>query len=166
MTQRAGTQVLVSVGSNIERERHIVEGIAALKELDVDCRCSRVFEAVPVGFEGPNFYNLVVELYTDLTLEGIVAALREIESRWGRERDAVKFRDRTLDIDLLTYGDRVQAEGPTLPRKDVYKFAFTLWPLAELCPDQGIPGDRQTYQQAWNAFSEEQPLWPVTDFSV
>ncbi|MDD1781683.1 2-amino-4-hydroxy-6-hydroxymethyldihydropteridine diphosphokinase [Enterovibrio sp. ZSDZ35] len=159
------TQVLVSVGSNIEREHHIREGIAALKELDQNCRISRIFEAEPVGFEGPNFYNLVVELHTDLSLKGIMDALRQIESRWGRERDAIKFRDRTLDIDLLTYGELSQSEGPTLPRKDVYKFAFTLWPLAELCPEQCIPGDTQTYKQAWEAFSEEQPLWPVTDFS-
>ncbi|WP_407332130.1 2-amino-4-hydroxy-6-hydroxymethyldihydropteridine diphosphokinase [Enterovibrio sp. 27052020O] len=159
-------QVLVSIGSNIEREHHIAEGMAALKALDPNCRSSRIFEAVPVGFEGPNFYNLVVELHTDLSLEGIMAALREIESRWGRERDAIKFRDRTLDIDLLTYGELTQASGPVLPRKDVYKFAFTLWPLAELCPDQVIPGDTQTYQQAWDAFSDEQPLWPVTDFTV
>ncbi|WP_028023576.1 2-amino-4-hydroxy-6-hydroxymethyldihydropteridine diphosphokinase [Enterovibrio calviensis] len=159
-------QVLVSVGSNIEREHHIAEGIAALRVLDPTCRCSRIFEAVPVGFDGPNFYNLVVELHTELSLEGIMAALREIESRWGRERDAVKFRDRTLDIDLLTYGDLSQPSGPVLPRKDVYKFAFTLWPLAELCPDQVIPGDSQTYQQAWDAFSDEQPLWPVNDFSL
>ncbi|MEZ8141370.1 2-amino-4-hydroxy-6-hydroxymethyldihydropteridine diphosphokinase [Enterovibrio norvegicus FF-33] len=159
-------QVLVSVGSNIEREHHIAEGMAALKTLDPNCRSSRIFEAVPVGFEGPNFYNLVVELHTDLSLEDIMAALREIESRWGRERDAIKFRDRTLDIDLLTYGELSQPSGPVLPRKDVYKFAFTLWPLAELCPDQVIPGDTQTYQQAWDAFSDEQPLWPVTDFSL
>ncbi|OEE60425.1 2-amino-4-hydroxy-6-hydroxymethyldihydropteridine diphosphokinase [Enterovibrio norvegicus FF-454] len=159
-------QVLVSVGSNIEREHHIAEGMAALKALDPNCRSSRIFEAVPVGFEGPNFYNLVVELHTDLSLEDIMAALREIESRWGRERDAIKFRDRTLDIDLLTYGELSQPSGPVLPRKDVYKFAFTLWPLAELCPDQVIPGDTQTYQQAWDAFSDEQPLWPVTDFSL
>ncbi|MFD2176393.1 2-amino-4-hydroxy-6-hydroxymethyldihydropteridine diphosphokinase [Veronia pacifica] len=159
------TQVLVSVGSNIERERHISEGLQALKELDPACRVSRVFEAVPVGFEGPNFFNLVVELNTEMSLDGITEALREIEARWGRERDAIKFRDRTLDIDLLTYGDLFQPEGPTLPRKDVYKFAFTLWPLAELCPDQQIPGDSQTYAEAWQAFDEEQPLWPVTDLS-
>nr|WP_255555673.1 2-amino-4-hydroxy-6-hydroxymethyldihydropteridine diphosphokinase [Enterovibrio paralichthyis] len=157
---------MVSVGSNIERERHIAEGIAALRELDPNCRCSRIFEAEPVGFEGPNFYNLVVELHTELSLEGIMAALREIESRWGRERNAVKYRDRTLDIDLLTFGDLAQASGPTLPRKDVYKFAFTLWPLAELCPDQVIPGDTQTYQQAWDAFTEPQPLWPIADLPV
>ncbi|AMG30993.1 2-amino-4-hydroxy-6-hydroxymethyldihydropteridine diphosphokinase [Grimontia hollisae] len=160
------TQVLVSVGSNIDREHHIAEGVAALRELDPQCRCSRIFEAEPVGFDGPNFYNLVVELHTDLSLEGIMAALRDIESRWGRERDAIKFRDRTLDIDLLTYGELSQPSGPTLPRNDIYKFAFTLWPLAELCPDQIIPGDSQTYKQAWEAFTEKQPLWPATDFSL
>lgn len=159
-------QILVSVGSNIDREYHIRQGIAALREFDPHCRCSRLFEAEPVGFEGANFYNLVVELHTDLGLEQTITALREIEARWGRERDAIKYCDRTLDIDLLTYGDLVQMEAPILPRPDIYKFAFTLQPLAELCPDQTIPGDNQTYLQAWNAFNKAQVLWPVMDFSL
>lgn len=159
-------QVFVSVGSNIEREYHIQHAIIALRELDPNCRCSRIFEAEPVGFEGPNFYNLVVELNTDLTLEKMLESLREIEARWGRERDVVKFRDRTLDIDLLTYGNCVRKSDPRLPRDDIYKFAFTLLPLAELCPNQPIPGDKQTYLQAWTDFNGQQELWPVTDFDI
>ncbi|WP_150137582.1 2-amino-4-hydroxy-6-hydroxymethyldihydropteridine diphosphokinase [Candidatus Enterovibrio escicola] len=158
------TQVLVSVGSNIDREFHIVEGISALRELNPNCHCSRIFDAEPVGFEGPNFYNLVVEFQTDLTLTNMVVALRNIESRWGRKRDSEKSQDRTLDIDLLTYGESVRLQDPTLPRNDVYKFAFTLWPLTELCPEQVIPGDLQTYAQAWSTFNKNQALWPVFDF--
>ncbi len=157
--------ILVSLGSNIERKYHIREGIKALKELDPNCQCSRVFEAEPVGFKGAAFYNLVVKLHTSLNLEQTLKALREIETRWGRDRGEVKFSDRTLDIDLLTYGSLVQASSPKLPRDDIYKFAFTLKPLAELCPDELIPGDSQTYLEAWNAFHKDQPLWPVTDFS-
>ncbi len=158
--------ILVSLGSNIEREYHIREGIKALKELDPNCQCSRVFEAEPVGFKGAAFYNLVVKLHTSLNLEQTLKALREIETRWGRDRGEIKFCDRTLDIDLLTYGSLVQASSPKLPRDDIYKFAFTLKPLAELCPDELIPGDSQTYLEAWNAFHKDQPLWPVTDFSL
>lgn len=157
-------QVLVSIGSNIEREYHISAAIGALNELAENCRFSRVFEAKPVGFDGPNFYNLVAEFYTDLSLDALMVALRDIESRFGREPNAIKCRSRTLDIDLLTYGDRCQAGNPTLPREDIYIFAFTLWPLAELCPLQRIPGDTKTFREAWMAFEEEQSLWPATDF--
>lgn len=162
-------QVLVSVGSNIEREYHIVAAMAALKELDSNCRPSRVFEAKPVGFpaglDAPNFYNLVVELHTKLSLEAMLLALRDIESRFGREPNAIKFRSRALDIDLLTYGQCCQVGILSLPRSDIYKFAFTLQPLADLCPFQCIPGDTQTYLEAWTAFKKDQLLWPLPDFN-
>ncbi|WP_434356979.1 2-amino-4-hydroxy-6-hydroxymethyldihydropteridine diphosphokinase [Parasalinivibrio latis] len=155
------TQVLISLGSNIDREFHIREGIRALAEIDPKMRCSRIFEAEPVGFEGPNFYNCVVEIHTDKPLAEFAADLRSIESRWGRERDAIKFRDRTLDLDLLTFGDLCQEANPPLPRSDIYKFAFTLWPLAEMFPDQPVPGDGRTYAELWKAFDKAQALWPV-----
>jgi 7,8-dihydro-6-hydroxymethylpterin-pyrophosphokinase len=63
------TQALVSIGSNIERDFHIEAAVHALRQLDPQCRFSRVFEAEPVGFEGPNFYNLIAELHTAQPLE-------------------------------------------------------------------------------------------------
>lgn len=156
-------QVLVSLGSNIDRKHHIKSGLKALKECDPHCRHSRIFEAEPVGFEGANFYNVVVELHTSLSLKDILCALREIELRLGGAREGIKFRPRRLDIDLLTYGDCCQKSEPSLPRDDIYKYAFVLQPLAELCPEQCIPGDTQTYKQAWDAFNKEQSLWPITE---
>jgi 2-amino-4-hydroxy-6-hydroxymethyldihydropteridine pyrophosphokinase len=155
------TQALLSIGSNIERDHHIEQAVKALRQLDPHCRFSRIFEAEPVGFEGPHFYNLIAELHTSLPLHDFWQAVRDIERQHGRQRDDIKYRDRTLDIDLLTFGDHCQSSGPTLPRDDIYKFAFTLWPLAELCPDQAIPGDGRTFAQLWQAFDQDQPLWPI-----
>lgn len=155
------TQALVSIGSNIERDFHIEAAVHALRQLDPQCRFSRVFEAEPVGFEGPNFYNLIAELHTAQPLEIFWQAIRDIERQHGRQRDDIKYRDRTLDIDLLTFGDHCQSSGPTLPRNDIYKFAFTLWPLAELCPTQAVPGDGRTFAQLWQTFDQHQPLWPI-----
>jgi len=155
------TKALVSIGSNIDRDLHIQAAVKALRALDPHCRFSRIFEAEPVGFEGPNFYNLIAELDTALDLQTFWQTIRDIESRYGRQRDDVKYRDRTLDIDLLTFGDQCQSSGPALPRNDIYKFAFTLWPLAELCPDQAIPGDGRTFAQLWQQFDQAQPLWPI-----
>lgn len=157
--------VLVGLGSNIDREYHIAKGILALKNLDSNCRCSHIFEAEPVGFTGANFYNLVVQLQTSLSLKQMVSTLREIESRFGRKENAIKYQDRTLDIDLLTYGSLCQSKDPKLPRDDIYKFAFTLQPLAQLCPDCIIPGDNKTYRQCWAEFEVKQRLWPLTDIS-
>lgn len=155
------TQVLVSIGSNIERDFHIEAAVIALREVDPNCRFSRIFEAEPVGFSGPNFYNLIAELHTDESLDDFWSIMRGIEGQFGRERDAVKYRNRTLDIDLLTFGEVCQESSPSLPRRDIYKFAFTLWPLAELCPDQRVPGDTRTFKELWQSFSEQQPLWPI-----
>ncbi len=155
--------VLIGLGSNIEREYHIRMALDALHQLDPHLRRSRVFEAEPVGFEGALFYNLVVELHTLLCLDELMDALRDIEFLFGREPNAVKYRSRTIDIDLLTYGDLCQSSQPCLPREDIYKFAFTLRPLSELCPQKCIPGTSLTYKDAWDAFDLEQRLWPTKD---
>ncbi|SIO41389.1 2-amino-4-hydroxy-6-hydroxymethyldihydropteridine diphosphokinase [Salinivibrio sp. ES.052] len=155
------TQALLSIGSNIERDDHIKAAVQALRQLDPGCRFSRIFEAEPVGFEGANFYNLIAEIHTPLALHDFWQTIRDIESRHGRQRNDAKCQDRTIDIDLLTFGTHCQPKGPMLPRNDIYKFAFTLWPLAELCPDQAIPGDGRTFSQLWQAFDQDQPLWPI-----
>ena len=156
----------ISVGSNIEREKHIVAALEELTQLGSRLRASRVFEAEPVGFEGSNFFNLVIELETSLSLPLLAKRLREIELKWGRKPDAKKNEDRTLDLDILLYGEQVSIDAPVLPRQDIYKFAFALWPMAELCPEKKIPGDGRTFSQLWHSFNHTQSLWPVELLAV
>ncbi len=155
------TQVFVSLGSNIDREKHIFSGISALRHLDPNSRTSRIYEAVPVGFSGPNFFNVVVELHLELNLEQTLQALRKIESDFGRDENAIKFQNRTLDIDLLTFGNVVRFSNPLLPRADIFNFAFVLLPLTELAAEQIIPGTQLTYSNAWARFDKIQALWPI-----
>ncbi|GAL07033.1 2-amino-4-hydroxy-6-hydroxymethyldihydropteridine pyrophosphokinase [Photobacterium aphoticum] len=58
------------------------------------------------------------------------------------------------------------SDTPAIPRADIFKFAFVLRPLMELCPDRVIPGDGRTVRQVWQAFDREQALWPVEDFVI
>ncbi|MGF1725205.1 2-amino-4-hydroxy-6-hydroxymethyldihydropteridine diphosphokinase [Photobacterium nomapromontoriensis] len=158
--------VYISLGSNIERDYHIHAAIAELRQLGDDCQISPIFEAEPVGFDGPNFYNCVVALSTSLSLEQLQQTLKSLELQYGRSPTAVKHQSRTLDLDILLYGDEVREDAPVLPRSDIFKFAFVILPLMALCPDRTIPGDGRTVTQLWQEFDREQALWPVEGFVI
>ena len=155
------TTVYISLGSNIEREYHIQAAISELKKLGTEFRVSNIFEAEPVGFSGPNFYNCVVGIKTSLSLEILQQTLKQIEVQYGRAPDAQKNQSRTLDLDILLFGEVVQEAPFALPRSDLYKFAFVLLPMMELCPERVIPGDGRTIAQLWHSFEHSQALWPV-----
>ncbi|SEA41349.1 2-amino-4-hydroxy-6-hydroxymethyldihydropteridine diphosphokinase [Microbulbifer marinus] len=156
-------QVFLSLGSNIDRERHIRAGLDALAQQFGELQVSRVFESVAVGFDGDNFYNLVVGIHTDLPVGQLALRLREIEDANGRLRAGPKFSARTLDIDILTYDDLTGTiDGVKLPRGEILKNAFVLLPLAELAPDAVHPLERITYRQLWDEYDQaSQKLWPV-----
>ncbi|QJQ94787.1 MULTISPECIES: 2-amino-4-hydroxy-6-hydroxymethyldihydropteridine diphosphokinase [Halomonadaceae] len=158
------TQITASIGSNIDRERHVRLCLDALAERFGDLRISRVFESKPVGFEdGRNFYNLVAVFESDLSVGELQAWCKQLEFANGRSRQSAKFSPRTLDIDLLTVGDQVGCvEGVTLPRDEIDKHAFVLQPLAELLPDQRHPISGRRYAELWASFTDKsQTLWPV-----
>ena len=110
------TRIYISLGSNIEREHHIRAGLDALHAEFGELQVSRVFESEAVGFNGRPFYNLVVGADTNLPLATLCQRLRAMEFAHGREPDAKKFAPRTLDLDLLLYGDLVCDEPLVLPR--------------------------------------------------
>ena len=151
----------ISLGSNIEREYHIQAAITELAQLGSECRVSPLYEAEPVGFDGPNFYNCVVVIKTSLSLSILQQTLKQLELKYGRAPDARKNQDRTLDLDILLFGEEVRQSGPVLPRSDLFKFAFVLLPMMALSPDLVIPGDGRTVAQVWHGFEHSQALWPV-----
>ncbi len=99
--------VYLGVGSNIERERYIIAGLDALERLFGALVLSPVYESDAIGFEGEPFYNLVARVETDLEVGELQKALRHIEYEHGRLQNASRFSARKLDIDILTYDDRV-----------------------------------------------------------
>ena len=156
------TTIYISLGSNIERDRHIRAGLDALHAEFGELRVSRVFESEAVGFNGRPFYNLVAAAETDLPLTTVCQRLRAIECAHGREPDAKKFAPRTLDLDLLLYGELVCDTPLVLPRGEVLTNAFVLWPLAELAPKLRHPGDGRTMGELWQAYDKaSQQLCPI-----
>jgi 2-amino-4-hydroxy-6-hydroxymethyldihydropteridine diphosphokinase len=146
-------------------ELHIPQAIRDLEAIFGELRVSPVYESEAVGLEGDNFHNLVVGIYTDRSPRELVTALRELEARHGRKRAPDKFASRTLDIDLLTYGEQIVDDGSIqLPRDEIIKYAFVLLPLSDLAGDEVHPLTGCTYSQLWERFEKkDQHLWPIED---
>jgi len=159
-------QIWLSIGSNIDREKNIRGAVKSLQETFGELVLSSVYESKAVGFEGALFYNMVVGLETDLSVKSLNSGFRRIEEKHGRIRDGKKFSSRTLDIDLLLYGDEIiDEEGVDIPRSEITQYAFVLRPLAEVAGSMRHPVDGCTYQELWGAFDQaRQKLWRV-DFS-
>jgi 2-amino-4-hydroxy-6-hydroxymethyldihydropteridine diphosphokinase len=155
------TTVYVGVGSNVDREKHVKAAFTALSSVASELRSSRVYECDPVGFDSQPFYNLVFEVETDLSLVEFSHFLRETEITWGREKQAQKYQDRTLDLDILLFGDLVSTASPQIPRDDIFKYPFVIQPLYELCPERVVPGDGRTVQQIWGQMDGYDTLSPV-----
>ena len=151
----------IGVGSNIAPEKHVKAAIDELNLLGEITQISTVYEAEPVGFSSNNFFNLVVELNVTHSLAELGIQLRAIEIKWGRDPQAKKNQDRTLDLDILLYGDLVSESDPTLPRDDLFKFAFAILPMVELNPDLIVPNTQRTIRQIWSEFPYAQSLKPV-----
>ncbi len=156
-------RVWLSIGSNIDREHNIRSAVKDLRGIWGKLLVSRIYESDAVGCRGGRFFNLVVGLDTEDTAAQINARLRAIEDAHGRKRGPDKCAPRTLDIDLLTYGDAVVRDGTlVLPREEITRYAFVLRPLAELAADQLHPAAGRTYGALWNDFDEAgQALWPA-----
>ena len=153
--------VFIGVGSSLNRQESINAGIASLQKEFSNVRVSALYESEAVGFSGENFYNLVVECKTNLTVQALISRLKTIEIRHGRTKKAIKFAPRTLDLDLLLYNQLID-KNSNLPRAEITENAFVLKPLAELAPLLKHPIMDKTYQSLWENYPQEkQKLWKI-----
>jgi 2-amino-4-hydroxy-6-hydroxymethyldihydropteridine diphosphokinase len=135
------TRAFIAVGSNIEPERNVLEGLRTLAREVRLLGISTLYRTPPLERpEQEPFINGVVEVCTDLSPEGLRELLRTVEQQLGRVRTADKHAARTLDLDLIVY-DGLLRRGPelTLPDPDVYRRPFVAIPLAQLAPDLVLP---------------------------
>ncbi len=153
----------IGIGSNIARDTNIRAGLKALRQLGSVMVISTVYESKAFGFDGDNFYNLAVALETDIDAPTLNAMLHAIEQKHGRERKVPRFSSRTLDLDLLLYGDMVRHDAVLdVPRGDITTCAFVLRPLAEIAGQLHHPESGIRISDIWAAFDRpEQQTWPV-----
>ena len=157
-------RVFVGIGSNIDREASVRAGVSDLREKYGELQLSSVYESEAVGFEGDAFYNLVAAFDTSVSVDQVFATLAGIEETHGRVRGGERFSSRTLDLDLLLYGDLVaKGEGYHVPRDEIPRYAFVLWPLSELEPAMKHPQTGETFLAMWEDFDKRnQALLPIT----
>ncbi|MDG9885598.1 2-amino-4-hydroxy-6-hydroxymethyldihydropteridine diphosphokinase [Pseudomonas putida CSV86] len=154
------TRVYLGLGSNVERERHLTAGLDALAGFLQQMECSPVFESQAVGIKSGPFLNLVVTGLTDLPLIELDRRLKFIEADNGRY--APERKGLPLDIDVLMYGDlHGNFDGLILPRAEILKNAFVLWPLSLIAPQLVHPGAGKSMAQLWSEARIDQVLAPV-----
>jgi 2-amino-4-hydroxy-6-hydroxymethyldihydropteridine diphosphokinase len=145
--------VYVAAGSNVEPQRHLAFALRELEREFGPLSVSGAYRNTAVGFEGPDFINLVVGFRTALGVDPVIERLRAIERRCGRTADAPKWAPRTLDLDILLHGDVVKDEpGRKLPRPDLLRRAYMLGPLAEIAPGLRHPTAGKTIAELWARF--------------
>ncbi len=156
-------QVYVGIGSNIDPERHIRSGLAALRRRFGPLTVSTIYANTAVGFVGADFFNGVAGFATDLTVYAVAAYLRDMEAAHRHRDDGPKLGPRALDLDLLLYGDLALREaGLHIPRPEIVRHAFVLKPLADIAGEHRHPLLGVTFAELWAAFDQTQAvLTPV-----
>ena len=89
--------------------------------------------------------------------------IKALEQEHGRSRGGARFSPRTLDIDILTYGDCIgNHDGIVLPRPEITENAYVLWPMSQVCGDRCDPRSGLTYATLWQHYDKtRQSLWPI-----
>lgn len=138
--------IFLSLGSNIEPEKNIDFAKEQLQIKYGKLLISSVYKTKAVGFKGDDFLNLVIKTSTSDSPETVIDYLHYIEKQTGRETGTGQFNSRTLDIDLLLYGDLIDA-SLNLPRDEILEYDFVLEPLVEIFPEGIHPIEKRSYKE-------------------
>ncbi|KAF1685209.1 2-amino-4-hydroxy-6-hydroxymethyldihydropteridine diphosphokinase [Pseudoxanthomonas broegbernensis] len=149
--------VLLSLGSNIDPERHLRAALDELRAAFGPMTVSPAYRTPAVGFDGAAFLNNAAGLRTCMPLPALEDWLHALEDRHGRRRDGPRLADRTLDVDVVFYGDLVLREGARVrvPRPEL-KHAFVLKPMADIAPEFVEPLSGRTLAELWRAHPQRE----------
>ena len=135
----------IGLGSNLEGPREQVrQAIATLRvtpQIQV-ISVSRLYRSPPMGPQGqPDYVNAVMAIETDLSPVGLLDVLQSIEQAQGRVRGEERWGPRTLDLDILLYGEQVIDQVRLkIPHPGLQQRSFVLYPLYEIAPTLVVPG--------------------------
>ena len=140
-------RVCLSLGSNVEPERHLRIALEALRKRFGEVVASPVYRSAAVGFEGVPFLNCAAAFGADITHDALRAWLRELEDASGRDRSLPRYADRTLDLDIALWCEDGSCRSD-LAREE-FERAHVLAPLADIVPDEREPFDGATIAARW-----------------
>ncbi len=160
-----GELAFLSLGSNLEPEHFLPRAALGLRPLGRIIECSSVYRNPAVGpTPGPDFLNAVVLLETEFSPHVLRSKLRALEARLGRRRTADKYAARTIDLDLVLYGERVIREAELeLPDPELSALPHLAVPLAELAPDFLHPITGESLRSIAARFLPQAQMDPVPD---
>ena len=140
----------LSLGSNLNRQAHLSCAVRYLKATFGRVMCSPVYQSAAYGFDGPDFYNMVVAFESAFTPLALKKWLRNLEYACGRSREQIRYSNRTLDMDiLLADGLVLKHKSLRLPRPELTQRAYVLKPLFDLAPERMHPETEQRIAEIW-----------------
>jgi 2-amino-4-hydroxy-6-hydroxymethyldihydropteridine diphosphokinase len=149
------TVAFLSLGSNIEPEKNMLEAVRLLSRHVKVLKASTVYLTKPLQqkFQA-EYYNCVIKIETDIEPRKLkFDVLRAVEAELGRKRTQDKFASRTIDIDIILYGNLVVAtKDVIIPDPDIRKRVFLAIPLCEIEPDLVLPGANEPISQVASRF--------------
>lgn len=150
------TPVYVAAGSNVEPEANLARACREIALTWPDAIFSHAYRNKAVGFDGPDFINMVLGFHSGDSIGQVLVRLRDVEVLCGRARNSPKWASRAMDLDVLLFGERVEkTDDYTLPRPDLLKRPYMLGPLAEIAPSVVHPTAHKTIAQLWQEFDRD-----------
>ena len=155
------TLVYIAIGSNLasplEQVNAAVEALDAIPDSRV-VAVSAFYRTPPLGPQDqPDYLNAAVALETTHAADVLLSHTQRIELQQGRQRKAERWGPRTLDLDIMLFGqDMIHTDNLTVPHYDMYNRGFMLWPLFEIAPDLTFP-DGVSLRQRLDTLAENCP---------
>ncbi len=145
----------LDLGTNLQREQSLRAAVAALARHVQVIRSSPVYESAPVGFlDQPDFWNVCLEIETELSALELRTLLRQLEEELGRVRTENKYGPRNIDMDLVLHEHEV---GEKLPHPQVESQLFVLQPLCDLVPGHLHPSHQRPLRELLSELRQRRP---------
>jgi 2-amino-4-hydroxy-6-hydroxymethyldihydropteridine diphosphokinase len=161
------TTAFISIGSNIAPEKNVLEALRLLASHVKILKISTVYLTEPLqGKSQPKYYNCVVKIETDIDPHDLkLDVLRPIEEKLGRKRTEDKYASRTIDLDLIAYGDLcITTKELVVPDPEVQERVFLAVPLCEIEPGLQLPCWDKSIEDIADSFGDHGMI-PLGDFT-
>lgn len=149
------TRVVLSLGSNVDAERHLADALRALRGRFCAVEVSPTYRSAAVGFAGAAFLNNAAVLECDLDRDDLRIWLRALEDAAGRDRGLPRYADRTLDLDIALWCEDDHCD--TDLTREEFERAHVLGPLADIVPDLHEPFTGTPLIERWRRLAPALP---------